>query len=344
MSRGCLRTSSNEHIIRTNEHDGYTQLRWFPSQSDLWLIYVIYGLDSVMWDKQKLIVGGWDKGRWSCVERNPVILSPGEKALLLIDIISGFPLQSAQMMKGSARSEEAEMNCAEQQMVWPNDRPVYATKWLREEPKLVEPQWDWYPLSHAQLFKEINLCTIRSCDIHWWEEHTHELLCVTCSRKIKAGGCVFTAQLCPLLHLEPRDSLAAGLYLLMPAETVQERFSEHENKFRLMQRPAQPSDLRPVEHLRDEMAWAVQTVCEAEYQEGSICSFAHIACGTQTACLFPPWQSDLTPGSRYEPRSDRRAPVGSLLFRCLLSLHDTHHYTGRESGHRWQSEEVRMAN
>ena len=57
MSRGCLQTSSNEHIIRTNERDGYTQLRWFPSQSDLWLIYVIYGLDSVMWDKQKLIAG-----------------------------------------------------------------------------------------------------------------------------------------------------------------------------------------------------------------------------------------------------------------------------------------------
>lgn len=106
------------------------------------------------------------------------------------------------------------------------------------------------------------------------------MLCVTCSRKIKAGGCVFTAQLCPLLNLEPRDSLAAGLYLLTSAENIQERFSEHENKLRLMQRPAQPSDLRPVEHLQDEMARVVQTVCEAEYQEGSTCSFAHIVCGT----------------------------------------------------------------
>lgn len=146
MSRGCLRTSSNEHIIRTNEHDGYTQLRWFPSQSDLWLIYVIYGLDSVMWDKQKLIVGGWDKGRWSCVERNPVILSPGEKALLLIDIISGFPLQSAQMMKGSARSEEAEMNWAEQQMVRPNDR------------------WSTRPSDSE---KSLNLLNPSETDIHW---------------------------------------------------------------------------------------------------------------------------------------------------------------------------------
>lgn len=83
--------------------------------------------------------------------------------------------------------------------------------------------------------------------------------------KVKVSGCIaqlWAVRIHPLtftlvtslLNLKPRDTLAAGLYLLMPAEAVQERFSEHENKFRLMQQPAQPSDLRPVEHPPDEMA------------------------------------------------------------------------------------------